>query len=86
MAETSDTRLPHASAILAAIVLREKMMQTAMLAPFEVEVQTEEEQAQYDDWLRAKVQESLDNPGPGIPNDVVMARIRAIIASAKQAA
>jgi len=61
-------------------------MQTTTLDAFEVEVKTEEEQAQYDAWLRAKVQESLDNPGPGIPNDVVMARIRAIIASAKQAA
>jgi len=61
-------------------------MQTTALDAFEVEVKTEEEQAQYDAWLRAKVQESLDNPGPGIPNDVVMARIRAIIASAKQAA
>jgi len=60
-------------------------MQTAMLAPFEVEVQTEEEQAQYDDWLRAKVQESLDNPGPGIPHAVVMAEIRQMIAQAKSA-
>jgi len=61
-------------------------MQTATLDRFDAEVKTEAEQAQYDDWLRAKVQESLDNPGPGIPNDVIMARIRAIIASAEQAA
>jgi len=58
-------------------------MQTATLDRFDAEVKTEAEQAQYDDWLRAKVQESLDNPGPGIPHAVVMAEIRQIIAQAK---
>jgi len=56
------------------------------LGPFETEVETEEQDAKYTAWLQAKVKESLDNPGPGIPNDEVMARIRGIIASAKQAA
>jgi len=58
-------------------------MQTATLDRFDAEVKTEAEQAQYDNWLRAKVQESLDNPGPGIPHAVVMAEIRQIIAQAK---
>jgi len=61
-------------------------MDTAASRPFEVEVETEEQEAKYTAWLQAKVQESLDNPGPGIPNDAVMTRIRGIIASAKQAA
>lgn len=39
---------------------------------------TEEEEA-YDVWFRAKVQESLDEPGPGIPHDQVMAEIQAIL-------
>jgi len=60
-------------------------MQAATPRPFEVEVQTEEQDAEYDAWLQIKVQESLDNPGPGIPNDVVMARIRGIIARAQSA-
>jgi len=61
-------------------------MDMSTLKPFEAEVETEEEYEAYNTWLRAKVQESLDNPGQGIPNDVVMARIRAIIADAKQTA
>jgi len=63
-------------------------MNTAIpgIKPFEPDIQTEEEEAKYTAWLQAKVQESLDNPGPGIPNDAVMARIRRIIASARQAA
>jgi len=61
-------------------------MDTGTLGPFEVEVETEEQDEKYTAWLQAKVQESLDAPGPGIPNDVVMARIRGIIASAQQAA
>jgi len=61
-------------------------MEAATLKPFEPEVETEEQEAKYTAWLQAKVRESLDNPGPGIPNDVVMARIRGIIAGAKQAA
>jgi len=58
-------------------------MQTATLDRLDAEVKTEAEQAQYDEWLRAKVQESLDNPGPGIPHAVVMAEIRQMIAQAK---
>jgi len=61
-------------------------MDAATLAPFETEVETEEQDAKYTAWLQARVCESLDDPGPGIPNDAVMARIRATIASAKQAA
>lgn len=32
---------------------------------------------QYDAWFRAKVQEALDDPGPGIPLDEAMNRLRA---------
>ena len=37
----------------------------------------------YDDWLRAKVAESLADPGPTVPHDVVMAEMDAIIAAAE---
>jgi predicted transcriptional regulator len=33
----------------------------------------------HDAWFRAKVQESLDDPRPGIPHDEVMADARALI-------
>jgi hypothetical protein len=38
-----------------------------------------EEAEAYDRWFRAKVQKSMDDPRPGIPHDVVMAKVAAII-------
>lgn len=35
----------------------------------------------YDTWFRAKVQEALDDPRPGVPHDEVMARMQALIDS-----
>ncbi len=35
----------------------------------------------YDAWFRAKVQEAIDDPRPGIPHDEVMARMQALIDS-----
>lgn len=32
-------------------------------------------EAEYDAWFRAKVQEALDDPRPGTPHDVVMQRM-----------
>jgi hypothetical protein len=51
----------------------------AKLSPIESEFATTEEAEAYDVWFRAKVQEALDEPGPGISHDVVMAGARAII-------
>ena len=33
----------------------------------------------YDAWFRAKVQEALDDPGPGVPHDEAMAEIRQML-------
>ncbi|WP_010187260.1 type II toxin-antitoxin system RelB family antitoxin [Sphingomonas sp. PAMC 26605] len=55
----------------------------AKLSPIESEFATTEEAEAYDLWFRAKVQEALDEPGPGIPHDVVMAEMRALIESKK---
>jgi len=38
-----------------------------------------EEAEAYDRWFRAKVQASMDDPHPGIPHEVVMAEVLAII-------
>jgi len=44
------------------------------------EVETEaEEDAAYTQWLRAKVQEAIDDPRPGIPHAEVMAEMQALI-------
>jgi hypothetical protein len=40
---------------------------------------TAEEAEAYDRWYRAKVQKSLDDPRAGIPYEVVMAEVMAII-------
>ncbi len=49
------------------------------LSPIESEFTSTEEAEAYDVWFRAKVERSLANPGPGIPHDEVMARVKAVI-------
>ena len=49
------------------------------LDPIESEFASSEEAEAYDVWFRAKVERSLANPGPGIPHDEVMARMRTVI-------
>lgn len=56
---------------------------TTVLSPIESEFATLEEAEAYDRWLRAKVQESLDDPRPNIPHEQVMARMRALLAKKK---
>jgi len=57
-------------------------MSTTTLRPFEVEVETEEEVAAYNAWLRAKVREAELDTRPDVPHEEVMARIDAKIAAA----
>jgi hypothetical protein len=49
------------------------------LDPIEPEFASTEEAEAYDAWFRAKVERSLANPGPGIPHDEAMARVKAVI-------
>lgn len=60
-------------------------MTSAILSPFVSEFETEEQEASYTAWLKAKVQASLDDPRPGIPHDKLMAEARALLASKKAA-
>jgi hypothetical protein len=46
------------------------------LDPIVSEFATVEEAEAYDKWFRAKIQAARDNPGPLIPHDEAMARIR----------
>ena len=55
----------------------------AKLSPIESEFATTEEADAHDVWFRAKVQEALENPGPFIPHDQVMAEMRMLIESRK---
>ncbi len=54
------------------------------LSPIESEFATTEEAEAYDRWFRVKVQASLDDTGPDIPHEQVMAEMDAIIAEAEQ--
>lgn len=51
----------------------------ARLDPIVSEFATTEEAEAYDVWFRARVQEALDDPDPGIPHDQAMAELQAII-------
>jgi len=42
-------------------------------------VKRQREAREHDAWFRAKVQEAIDDPRPGIPHDVVLDETRAII-------
>jgi len=55
---------------------------TALDMPFP-EVETGQEDAAYTEWLRAKVQEAIDDPRPGIPHEQVMAAAQALIEELK---
>ena len=52
---------------------------TTPLDPLVSEFETQEQADSYDRWFRARVQEALDDPRPGIPHDEVMARMEARI-------
>lgn len=56
---------------------------TTPLDPRVSEFATQGEADSYDRWFRAKVQEALDDPGPGTPHDEVMARMDALVAQIK---
>lgn len=60
-------------------------MTSAILSPLVSEFETEEQEASYTAWLKAKVRASLDDTRPNIPHDKVMAEARALLASNKEA-
>lgn len=56
---------------------------SARLSPIVSEFETQEQADSYDRWFRRKVQESLDDPRPGVAHDQVMAEMEAIIEQAE---
>ena len=60
-------------------------MTSAILSPLVSEFETEEQEASYTAWLKAKVQASLDDVRPNIPHDKVMAEARALLVAKKEA-
>ena len=58
-------------------------MTSATLSPLVFEFETEEAEASYTTWVKAKVQASLDDARPPVPHDQVMAEAHALLASKK---
>ena len=56
-----------------------------MAVPFPIESQfvTSEDAAAYEAWFCAKVERAMASTEPGIPHDIVMAEMQAIIDRAK---
>ena len=57
---------------------------STVLSPLVSEFETEEQEASYMAWLKAKVQASLDDTRPNIPHDKVMFKARALLDSKKK--
>lgn len=57
----------------------------AVLSPIVSEFETQEEAQSYDQWFRAKVQESLDDPRPSLPHDEAMARVQQLLTDKRAA-
>ena len=53
----------------------------AQFSPIVSEFESEEQEASYTAWLKAKVKASLEDPRPSIPHDEVMAETRELIES-----
>jgi hypothetical protein len=54
------------------------------LSPIVSEFESEEQEASYNTWFKAKVKASLEDPRPSIPHDQVMAKMEVIILAAEQ--
>lgn len=57
---------------------------STIFSPLVSEFETEEQEASYTAWLKAKVHASLSDPRPNIPHDEVMAEARALLESKKK--
>jgi hypothetical protein len=55
------------------------------MSSIESEFATSEEEAAYDAWFRVKVARAMVSEEPGIPHDIVMAEMQAIIDRHKHA-
>ncbi len=52
---------------------------TAVRSPIVSEFETEEQEARYDQWFRAKVDAALRSEKPRQPHDAAMAKVQAIL-------
>lgn len=58
---------------------------SATLSPIVSEFDTEEQQASYDRWFRAKVEEAMHSDQPRLPHDAAMAKVEAMLKERRKA-
>ncbi len=58
---------------------------TSLLSPIVSEFETEEQEASYDQWFRAKVEEARQSEKPRLPHDAAMAKVQAILEERRNA-
>jgi len=57
---------------------------STVFSPLVSDSNTEEQEAGYTEWLKAKIQASLNDPRPNIPHDKVMENARALLESKRK--
>ena len=57
----------------------------AVLSPIVSEFETEEQEASYDQWFRAKVEEALHSEKPRLPHDAAMAKVQTMLEERRKA-
>lgn len=56
----------------------------SVLSPIVSEFETVEQEASYDQWFRAKVEEALQSEKPRLPHDAAMAKVQAMLEERRQ--
>ena len=54
-------------------------LMSTVLSPIVSEFETIEQEASYDQWFRAKVEEALHSEKPRLPHDAAMAKVQAML-------
>ena len=57
----------------------------ARLSPIVSEFETEEQEASYDRWFRAKVEEALRSEKPRLPHDAAMVKVQGMLEERRKA-
>ena len=58
---------------------------SAELSPIVSEFETEEQEANYDHWFRAKVEEAMRSEKPRLPHDAAIAKVQAMLEERRKA-
>ena len=58
---------------------------SVVLSPIVSEFETVEQEASYDQWFRAKVEEALRSENPRLPHDAGMAKVQSMLEERRKA-